>query len=162
MSDFNDEFPTIIGSDATFKGELSFDKGVRVEGKLEGQINSKGTLHIGEGATIHADINAANVKVEGECKGNVVVSEKLHLLATARMEGDLRTTRLEIADGAIFVGKVVVGQAASESPARRPETGVPSMISPTTTREPAKVGPTPVAPGAPKPRPHERPISANP
>ena len=115
MSDTNSESPTVIGADANFKGELSFDKSVRIEGKFEGQISSKGTLHVAEGATVTANVEATNVKIEGNCKGNFSVSEKLHMMSTAKVEGDLRTSRLEIADGAIFVGNVVVGQSASQS-----------------------------------------------
>lgn len=118
MGEVNGEFPTVIGADARFKGELSFEKGVRVEGHFDGQIRSKGTLHVAEGAKIAASIEASNVRVEGECKGNFVVTEKLHLMATAKVEGDLRTNRLEIADGAIFAGNVIVGQAAAESTRR--------------------------------------------
>jgi len=158
MSEPNSEFPTVIGPDARFKGELTFDKGVCVEGQFEGQIQSKGTLHVAEGASVTASIQAANVKVEGACKGNLNVSEKLHLLATAKVEGDLRTNRLEIADGAIFIGNVVVGQASPEPTVRRPEganaTPTPHSSSPT-QRDPLKIGQPPMAPGSstlPKPR----------
>ncbi len=119
MTDQTGEFPTVLGTDAKFNGELTFDKSVRIEGTFEGRIRSKGSLTIAEGAKVVADVDAANVCLEGECKGNVVVSEKLQLMATARLEGDLRTTRLEIADGAIFVGNVTVGQSAAEAGARK-------------------------------------------
>src|SRR5262249_13701139 len=107
MADMNGEFPTVIGADAKFKGEMTFEKGVRIEGAFRSHIKSKGTSHIAEGARVDAqEIEESNVKVEGECKGNLFVAEKLPLMSTAKMEGDLRTTRLEIADGAIFVGNV--------------------------------------------------------
>ncbi|MCG8406450.1 MAG: polymer-forming cytoskeletal protein [Phycisphaerales bacterium] len=150
MADFNGEYPTVLGTDAQFKGELSFEKGVRIEGSFDGQIHAKGALHIAEGAKITANVEAANVKIEGECRGNLIVSEKLHLLATAKMEGDLRTNRLEIADGAIFVGKVIVGQASEEPPMRRPSTAqstAPAGQSGVGARAPvAKVGQPPIAP----------------
>ena len=158
MADMNGEFPTVIGSDAKFKGELSFDKGVRIEGGFDGHIKSKGTLHVAEGAKISANVEAANVKIEGECKGNLVVTEKLHLLATAKVEGDLRTTRLEINDGAIFVGNVTVGQAAAEAAQRR------SMSSSDTgPSDSPRVAPQP-SPGVVRqtPRPAEIRVPANP
>jgi cytoskeletal protein CcmA (bactofilin family) len=162
-AEVNGEFPTIIGADARFKGELSFDKGVRIEGAFEGHITSKGSLHVAEGAKVAANIEASNVKVEGECKGNLVVSEKLHLLATAKMEGDLRTNRLEINDGAIFVGNVVVGQQAAAQAARRPaSTGVDSsspQAGPGLNREQSK--PQAAVPMPPKPRPQEIRIGPN-
>ncbi len=154
MAEIDGEFPTVIGADAKFKGELSFEKGVRIEGGFDGHIASKGSLYLAEGAKVTANIEAANVRVEGECKGNLVVSEKLHLLATARMEGDLRTNRLEINDGAIFVGNVVVGQQAAQAQRR------PSVSTDAASREPQKAaGPQPqtgpATPQAPKPRPQE-------
>lgn len=154
MTEINGEFPTIIGADAKFKGELSFEKGVRIEGAFDGHIASKGSLYVAEGAKVTANIEAANIRVEGECKGNLVVSEKLHLLATARMEGDLRTNRLEINDGAIFVGNVVVGQQATQAQ-RRPSVSAESMpreAQKTTSPQPQ---PSPASPQAPKPRPQE-------
>ncbi len=166
MSEPTSEFPTVIGPDAKFKGELSFDKGVCVEGHFEGQIHSKGTLHIAEGAGVTASIEAANVKIEGACQGNLNVAEKLHLLATAKVEGDLRTNRLEIADGAIFIGNVVVGQAAPEPTVRRPEgahTSPTPQTSGPTPRDPAKIGHPPMSPASPtaqKPRPQEMRVPA--
>ncbi|HWL95098.1 MAG TPA: polymer-forming cytoskeletal protein [Phycisphaerae bacterium] len=126
MAEQNGEFPTVIGADAKFKGEISFDKGVRIEGAFEGQIKSKGNLHIAEGAQVSANVEAASVTIEGECKGNLTVSEKLHLMATARMEGDMRTNRLEIADGAIFVGNVIVGNSSGGGSSRPAISSQPS------------------------------------
>ncbi len=156
MAEMNGEFPTIIGTDAKFKGEISFEKGVRIEGSFEGSIKSKGTLHVAEGAHVAADIEASNVKVEGECKGNLSVSEKLHLLATAKMEGDLRTNRLEIADGAIFIGNVVVGQTAASAPRGQaaPQTSAAGPAAPTPKHEPAKPS-QPFVPGTPRPKPQD-------
>jgi cytoskeletal protein CcmA (bactofilin family) len=164
MVDANGEYPTVIGSDAKFKGELTFEKGVRIEGKFDGQISSQGALHIAEGASVTADVEATNVRVEGECKGNIVVSEKLHLLSTAKMEGDLHTNRLEIADGAIFVGNVAVGQHAGQAQKSRPTMpGLkpPSQSDQSTARPPAKPMQS-QSPDANRPRPQEVHVSSNP
>ena len=157
-AEVNGEFPTVIGPDARFKGELSFDKGVRIEGAFDGHITSKGTLHVAEGAKVTANIEASNVKVEGECKGNLVVSEKLHLLATAKMEGDLRTNRLEINDGAIFVGNVVVGQQAASRKAAGPVMDAQASVASRDQIKPQAAA----SPMPPKPRAQEIRIGTNP
>jgi cytoskeletal protein CcmA (bactofilin family) len=154
MADFNGEFPTIIGADAAFKGEISFDKALRIEGGFEGQIRSKGTLSIAEGAKVTADIEAANIKLEGECKGNVTATEKLQLMSTARMEGDLRVNRLEIADGAIFMGNVMVGQS---NEGRRIGGSMDAHAA--GLRDGNRMGPQPLRP-RPQPQPQEVPESA--
>ncbi|MEE8169929.1 MAG: polymer-forming cytoskeletal protein [Phycisphaerae bacterium] len=118
----NSDFQTVLGADASFKGELTFEKGVRILGKFEGQVKTPGSLHIAEGAKVGADVEAGILRVEGELKGNVNVSGKLSLTNSGRMEGDLRTNRLEIADGAVFIGNVSVGNG-STTPARRNTSG---------------------------------------
>lgn len=105
----NGEFPTVLGPDASFKGDLQFEKGVRVLGAFEGTIQSKGKLHVAQGAKIKATIDAADVEVEGDINGNVTTSNKLQLKPSAKLHGDLRAARLEINEGAVFVGQCVVG-----------------------------------------------------
>jgi cytoskeletal protein CcmA (bactofilin family) len=163
MTDINGEYPTVIGTDARFKGELAFEKGVRIEGCFEGQIRSKGTLHVAEGAKVSATVEAMNVKIEGECKGNIIVSEKLQLLATAKMEGDLKTNRLEIADGAIFVGNVVVGQiaAATAQPRRAPSRGTAAPQPGAPIHDPSQAQPKSQPHAAPRPRPQDVHIPAS-
>jgi cytoskeletal protein CcmA (bactofilin family) len=109
MSDHNSEFPTILGADAVFKGELHFEKGMKLLGKFEGQINSEGQLVVAEGASLNGDAKAGTVRIEGNVKGNVSAGTKVQLSASARLEGDLQTQRLEVAEGAVLIGRCVVG-----------------------------------------------------
>ena len=109
------EYPTVIGSDAKFKGELSFEKSVRVLGQFEGQISTKGTLEIADGAMVQADVEAGNVTVEGEIKGNLAATDLIELKDSARIQGDIRCARLVVTEGASFVGHCHVGNGAVKS-----------------------------------------------
>lgn len=109
MADQNSEFPTILGADAVFKGQLQFEKGVRLLGKFEGEITSEGQLVIADGASLTGEVKAASIRVDGQVKGNLSASSKVQLSASARLEGDLHTNRLEVAEGAVLVGRCVVG-----------------------------------------------------
>jgi|SRR5450432_3482009 len=106
------EFPTIIGPDASFKGELTFDKGLRLQGKFEGKITSGGKLHVAREARMQADVEASAIIVEGEVRGNLHASERIELKASARCEGDLRASKLVVDEGAVFSGNVTVGPDA--------------------------------------------------
>ncbi|MEE9295270.1 MAG: polymer-forming cytoskeletal protein [Phycisphaerae bacterium] len=132
---------TIIGPDAVFKGELTFEKSVQHLGRFEGQIQTKGHLLVAEGARLDGEVSAGSIDVEGEVKGNLRASGKIRLTSTAKLEGDLHTARLEVADGAVFVGRCVVGPNGS---AERSVTGAkPSEAKP--VNAPAKSG-TPAKP----------------
>ena len=116
------DFTTIIGADATFKGELSFDKGVRVDGKVEGKISTKGQLAVSQNGKLQADVSAGNVVVEGQVTGNLEASDRIELKQTARLKGDIRAAKLLVAEGAAFTGHVTVGPDAAKAATSPPTT----------------------------------------
>src|SRR5688500_9538396 len=105
----NQEFPTILGPDAKFKGELSFEKGMRVMGHFEGKITTPGRVHVAKEAKLQADVDAGGIVVEGEVNGNLSANDRIELKNSARYEGDLRATKLVVDEGAVFSGHVNVG-----------------------------------------------------
>lgn len=125
----NQEFPTIIGQDASFKGEMTFEKGLRLQGKFEGKVSSAGRLHVAKEARLTADCEVGSIIVEGEVKGNLTAQDRIEFKSSARYEGDLRASKLVVDEGAIFSGNVTVGPdavkrgaapAAPATPAARP------------------------------------------
>ena len=112
MADAGQDFPTVIGPDATFKGELSFEKGLRLQGKFEGKVNTPGRLHVGKEAKLMADVEAGAIVVEGEVQGNLSANDRIELKQSARYEGDLRASKLVVDEGAVFNGHVSVGPDA--------------------------------------------------
>ena len=114
MAEPNAEFPTIIGPDATFKGELTFEKGLRLQGKFEGKINTPGRLHVAKEARMQADVDAAGIVVEGEVRGNLQATDRIELKNSARYEGDLTAGKLVVDEGASLTGHVTVGPDAAK------------------------------------------------
>lgn len=112
MNDAGAEYPTTIGADAVFKGQMQFEKGARLLGKYDGEITSKGQMVIAEGAEFSGEAHAGNIRVEGRVKGNLHASGKVQLAASGRLEGDIQAARLEVAEGAVLVGRCVVGDKA--------------------------------------------------
>ncbi len=108
----NQEYPTILGPDANFKGEMSFEKGLRLMGRFEGKMNTPGRLHIAKEARMQADVDCGALIVEGDVKGNLSANDRIELKSTARYEGDLRASKLTVDEGAIFNGHVSVGPEA--------------------------------------------------
>lgn len=128
MAEAGSDYPTILGPDATFKGELTFEKGMRVHGRLEGKISSPGRLHIAKEARIQADVEAAGVIIEGEVHGNLIANDRIELKQSSRYEGDLTASKLVVEEGAIFKGHVTVGPEAAKN--RPPQMGAPALPRP--------------------------------
>lgn len=103
---------TVIGRDAKFKGELTFDSSLKVLGLLEGVIRAGGEVTIGDGGLIKGDVEANTIVVEGTVEGDLIAKNKLHLTAKARVIGDVTAASLTVAEGATFIGHCRVGSEA--------------------------------------------------
>jgi cytoskeletal protein CcmA (bactofilin family) len=125
-----DAYPTVLGPDASFKGELTFEKGMRLMGRFEGKINTPGRLQVSREARMSADVDAGAITVEGEVRGNLVAADRIELKSTARYEGDLRTTKLVVEEGAVFTGNVSVGPEAVKKGPRTSTTGNAAFNAP--------------------------------
>jgi cytoskeletal protein CcmA (bactofilin family) len=108
----SEEFATVLGGDATFKGELSFQGGVRIDGSFEGAISTPGKVMVTREGKVKAEIKAGTLVVEGSVEGNAVVKERAELRATCRYVGDLKVAKLQVVEGATFHGRCEVGASA--------------------------------------------------
>lgn len=95
---------TIIGKDSHFIGNIKGAGTIRVDGKIEGEVECLGDVVVGENGYVSAGLKARNLLVAGIIKGNVSVSGKLEIASSGRIEGDISTCSLIIDDGALFQG----------------------------------------------------------
>jgi cytoskeletal protein CcmA (bactofilin family) len=95
---------TFLGKGARFKGTLTFEGTVRIDGRLEGEVNTKGSVIIGEHAIIDGDIHADIITSAGRITGNVVASQKVELLTPGALIGTIKTPLLSLQEGVTFNG----------------------------------------------------------
>ena len=93
-----------LGSDAIFKGTLSFEGTVRIDGKFEGQVDTKDTLIIGETGDFIADIDAGTVICKGRMKGTILASKRIEMHPESKIIGNVHTPALNIELGAVLDG----------------------------------------------------------
>lgn len=104
---------TVLGKETDFEGLLEFKKPLQINGNFEGEIVTDGVLLIGETATVRANIHAGTVVVGGEVFGNIVARNRLEMLQTGRVHGNIKTAKLQIADGVVFDGNCEMIDPAS-------------------------------------------------
>ena len=102
----NEELPikAYLGSDALFKGALSFEGTVRIDGKFEGQVNTNDTLVIGETGDMKADVTVGTLVCKGQLTGAVVASKKIEMHPASKITGNIQTPALSIELGAVLDG----------------------------------------------------------
>lgn len=97
---------TTLGKETSFSGTLRFKDSLRIKGKFEGEIDSMGRLVIDDEAVINARrIRASSVVVGGIVHGDIEAADRVEMLPSAKVYGNVRTSKLRIADGVVFEGK---------------------------------------------------------
>ena len=99
------EITAFLGKGTEFKGILSFEGTIRVDGKVDGEVISKDTLIAGDGAYLHGEITVGTLISSGKVFGNISASQKVHILAPGTIQGNIKTPRLIIEEGVVFDGK---------------------------------------------------------
>ncbi len=99
------EITAFLGKGTEFKGVLSFEGTIRVDGKVEGEIISKDTLIAGDGAFLQGEISVGTIICSGRVVGNITAGQKAHMLAPANIQGNIKTPKLIIEEGVTFDGK---------------------------------------------------------
>ncbi len=102
---------TLIGSGAEFKGNIAFSGGLRIDGKVRGNITARdtasGTLILGEHAEVCGKITAPYVIVNGTVNGDVHCTARIQLQSNARISGDVYYQLMGIAGGATVDGNLL-------------------------------------------------------
>lgn len=101
----------ILGAQTMVKGNTIFRGGLRVDGKVKGNITAdsedESTLVLSEHAEVIGNIKVAHMTVAGKLKGNVHCSERIELLSTADVSGELHYKEMDIAQGATVNANLV-------------------------------------------------------
>ncbi len=96
----------ILDVDASIQGNVIFKDPVnlKINGKFEGNLTTKGNLTIGEAAEIVADIIGENIIIAGYVTGDIIAEKSLKLISPAKLIGNIKTASLIIDEGAILNG----------------------------------------------------------
>ncbi len=111
-----------LSSDVEIKGSIRFKDELIIDGKVEGEITSTGSLAILENARIRAEIKVGSIVIHGKVHGNITAAQNIELKAGSEVVGDIKAAVLTMEAGAIFVGKSEVGAPTSQ-PTARPNQG---------------------------------------
>ncbi len=96
---------TLLGLDTKIEGTFSFNETIRVDGRIKGHlVSEKGTVIIGENATIDADVRVGIAIIRGTVNGRVEASDRIEIYAPAKVSGDICAPIVTIDTGVVFNG----------------------------------------------------------
>ena len=124
-----------IGQSIIFKGELSGDEDLEIEGQVDGNVNLQNhQLTVGANGRLKAEVQAKSIIVIGQVIGNLSATERIEIQATGVVEGDLRAPRLNVQEGAVLNGSIDMSALSAGASASEPK-------KPATPPQPAASGP---------------------
>jgi cytoskeletal protein CcmA (bactofilin family) len=99
----------IIGNGTTITGDIKSKGDIRVDGSLNGSIETEGKVVVGQGGVVEGDVICKDADVAGVIKAKITVSQLLSLKSSAKLNGDIVTNKLSIEPGATFTGSCSMG-----------------------------------------------------
>jgi len=112
---------SVLGPTLRFRGELSAQEDLIIQGSVEGSITHTQSLTVGTDGTMKGDIRARVIVIDGKVEGDLYATESVSIRATAKVKGNVFAPRVGITEGAFFQGQVEMqpsGAAVQEHSAR--------------------------------------------
>jgi len=98
---------TIIGKGSSITGNLRINGFVRLDGDIDGNLETDGNIIIGDNARIKGDVKAKSVVVGGIVVGNILAQESVKLLSNSAVLGDVISRKVQVEDKATFHGHCI-------------------------------------------------------
>ena len=92
----------IIAKGTKIVGDFFSEGDLRVDGIIEGNIQTPGKVVVGKDGEISGKLSCSNAYFEGKLTGTLELSGTLTLKSTAHIEGDVVTEKLAVEPGATF------------------------------------------------------------
>ena len=120
---------SILGPTLYFKGDLSAEEDLLIQGRVEGSITHTQRLTVGPQGIVKANIHAQTIIVEGSVDGDLQAEKSIFVKDTAKVCGNIFAPSVSILEGATFSGSIDMGRKTGQSTKQDPDRMVKSSTS---------------------------------
>ncbi len=106
MSNTPSDRSSILGPTLFFKGDLSAEEDLLIQGRVEGSITHTQRLTVGPQGTVKANIKAQQIVVEGSVEGDLSAEKSVIVKESAKIIGNILAPSISILEGARFSGNI--------------------------------------------------------
>src|SRR6476659_3794004 len=90
---------TVIGPGVTLRGNLHSEGDIVIEGALEGDIKTRGSVTIDHNATVKSNIKAGSANIAGELVGDITAEDDANIMSSAKVRGKITASRVSMQSG---------------------------------------------------------------
>ncbi len=141
--DIGDAAISLIAGGMNIVGDCETDGTIRIEGRVEGSVRAGKSVVVGRGGEVVGDIITQDAIISGRVSGNIAAESRLELQATCDIQGEIRSRRVQLDEGARFNGQIHMEDSSGSRTVKQPERPL------TPASEPVKVEPQPQRLGGP-------------
>ncbi len=107
-----------ISTESVITGDLQTKSNIKIDGRVNGNVNAVGNVHVGSNALVEGNVNGMDVQVAGIVNGNITATGGLMLFGSAKLTGDIKAAAIEVEKGALYKGNMVIGEEPIKEGAR--------------------------------------------
>lgn len=97
---------SVLGRTLRFKGELTAEEDLVIQGCIEGSIRHSQSLTVGADGSVIGDVRARIIVIEGTVEGDLYGAESVSVRATGKVRGSIFSPTVGLAEGSTFNGKI--------------------------------------------------------
>ncbi len=109
------QFATVIGEGTIINGNVVTEAGLRVDGRINGDIevslvegkSQEAIIAIGQNGWVQGNIRGERLLIAGTVNGNIEAADWVELNEGSKVNGDIRYKTLSIEPGASVAGKLL-------------------------------------------------------
>ncbi len=121
---------SILGPTLYFKGDLSAEEDLLIQGRVEGSITHTQRLTVGVQGTVKASIRAQLIVIEGTVEGDLHAEKAIFVKETAKVIGNIYAPVVSVLEGASFSGNIDMdGKRAALAPSKL-DSAPPRLVKP--------------------------------
>jgi cytoskeletal protein CcmA (bactofilin family) len=124
------ETKSLMAADLVITGTIKSSSGIRIDGKLEGEIHCSADVVVGKSAVIKGNVMVQSVILEGEVQGNITAKDKIEMKSGCKVNGDITAKRMTVEDGVTFIGRAEVTPSGAGAATAGVKSSVEEAIKP--------------------------------
>jgi cytoskeletal protein CcmA (bactofilin family) len=104
---------SLVAPGMSIVGDCETEGTIRVEGRVEGTIRAGKSVVVGRSGEVVGDIVTQDAVVSGRVSGNVTAESRLELQSTCDIQGEIRSRRVQLDEGARFNGQMHMDESGA-------------------------------------------------
>ena len=108
VEQINAKISSIIGADMVVDGNIRAKEAVRVEGTVNGDVETEGALIISSSGNVKGNVKGSSIVIGGSLEGDLTSSGRTEVASTGKVIGNIRTKSLVVDENGVFQGQCIM------------------------------------------------------